>query len=34
MKFDGPSYGGTAPEDLVLVDRIILIRKSGKAVDP
>ena len=27
MKFDGPSYGGTAQEDLVLVDRIILVKK-------
>jgi hypothetical protein len=30
MKFDGPSYGGTAKEDQVLVDRIILV-KTGKA---
>jgi hypothetical protein len=27
IKFDGPSYGGTAKEDLVLVDRIILVKK-------
>jgi len=26
LKFDGPTYGGTAEEDLVLVGRIILVR--------
>ena len=29
LKFDGPSYGGAAQEDLVLVDRIILVRKNA-----
>jgi hypothetical protein len=29
MKFDGPSYRGTAKEDLVLVERIILVKKSA-----
>jgi hypothetical protein len=28
LKFDGPTYGGAAKEDLVLVDRIILVRKN------
>jgi len=28
IKFDGPTYGGTAKEDLVLVDRVILISLS------
>jgi len=28
IKFDGPTYGGTAKEDLVLVDRVILISMS------
>jgi len=28
MKFDGPTYGGTAEKDQVLVDRIILLRKG------
>ncbi len=27
MKFDGPSYGGAAKHDIVLVDRIILVKK-------
>jgi hypothetical protein len=27
LKFDGPTYGGTAKEDLVLCDRIILVKK-------
>jgi hypothetical protein len=27
IKSDGPSYGGTAKEDLVLVDQIILVKK-------
>ncbi len=26
MKFDGPTYGGTADEDLVLVERIVLVK--------
>lgn len=26
IKFDGPTYGGDAEEDLVLVDRVILVR--------
>ncbi|MCE5237479.1 DUF4838 domain-containing protein [bacterium] len=30
LKFDGPSYGGPARDDLVLVDRIILVRQSGQ----
>ena len=34
MKFDGPSYSGAAKEDLVLVDRVILVRKSGRAAIP
>ena len=28
LKFDGPSYGGTTPEDLVLCDRIIVVKKQ------
>ena len=28
MKFDGPLYGGAATNDLVLVDRIILVREG------
>lgn len=28
IKFDGPSYGGEGEEDLVLVDRVILVRTS------
>ena len=27
LKFDGPTYGGTAKEDLVLCDRIIVVKK-------
>jgi len=27
MKFDGPSYGGEAQEDAVLVDRVILVKE-------
>lgn len=30
LKFDGPTYGGAAQEDLVLVDRIILVRQAGE----
>ena len=33
MKFDGPSCGGTAKDDLVLVDRIILVRKGAGQFD-
>ena len=29
MKFDGPTYGGAADEDLVLVDRIILVKAEA-----
>ena len=28
MKFDGPSYGGGAAKDRVLVDRVILVSKE------
>ena len=28
MKFDGPTYGGTAKKDQVLVDRVILVSAS------
>lgn len=34
LKFDGPTYGGTAPEDQVLVGRIIAIDKSPNQFQP
>jgi hypothetical protein len=30
LKFDGPTYGGAAKEDLVLVDRIILVKRNAE----
>ena len=27
LKFDGPTYGGTAAEDRVLCDRIIVVKQ-------
>ena len=30
VKFDGPTYGGRAAEDLVLVDRVILVRQAAE----
>ena len=30
LKFDGPTYGGKAKEDLVLCDQIILVKKPKR----
>ena len=34
IKFDGPTYGGDAGEDLVLVDRVILVRLGNDQLEP